>query len=156
MDRIQPIEMNAVRQARTAEPERNRFLLYDEDFPVEEAPRYAVPDSERALHVPHFGIGEIAAWVFARDAEWLRRQVHPRKMPLTFSGHLLDIRQVAGRGTNAGRTSNAERRLTLADIERLAWVLYERDMIDGLRLSRAYAVIMAVANQHLGESLEES
>ncbi|MFD7835573.1 hypothetical protein [Streptomyces sp. NPDC059761] len=148
--------MNPARNGRTADPEKGNFLLYDYDFPLESNPKYTVPDSLRALHVPHFGIGEIAGWVFAKEAEWLRRQVHPRKMPLTFSGRLLDIRQVSGRGTNAGRTSNAERRLTLPDIERLAWVLYERGMIDGLEFSRAYAVIVAVADQYLGTPLEDS
>jgi hypothetical protein len=53
----------------------------------------------------------------------------------------LEIRTVA-----RGRTG--ERRFTLADIERLAWALYERGDIDGHQLQCACTILLAVAEQY--------
>ncbi|MGW7100368.1 hypothetical protein [Streptomyces sp. NPDC054838] len=149
-DRSEPIVLVTQGRPRTTNPENNEYLLYDEDFPVETNPKYQLADPSRPLRNPHFTLGEVSNWVFARDAEWIRRQVHARKRPLSAGGHPLTLRAVQGRGRSA------ERRLTLPDAERLAWALYERRAINGVELRRACAVLTAVADQYIGPKLLES
>lgn len=121
-----------------------RFSLFDSQFPLEVDPQYAVQVG-LPLRRPHYPLGEVASWVFGKPTEWLKGQLKGapyKRIPLRLpDGQLLVFRSVA-----RGRTG--ERRFTLADIERLAWALYNRGDIDGTQLQCACQIIMAVAEQY--------
>lgn len=135
-----PIIIEPYEESRKADPGKGKFLLDDEDFEKETDPRYQTTDPGETLYLPHFPIGEIAPWVFGRNTIWLRNQL---KKPLKLNKKTLAFRFITGR---AGRP---ERRLTLPDIERLAWALYERPGgIDGITLQRASEILVAVAHQY--------
>lgn len=135
-----PIIIEPYRDKRKANPQKNRFRLYDEDFEKETAPRYQPSNPEETLYRPHFPFGEIATWTFGKNTTWLRNQFK-RGVP-ELNGKPLAFRFITGR---AGRP---ERRLTLPDIERLAWALYERGAIDGRTLQCASQILVDVAHQH--------
>ncbi|WP_428957800.1 hypothetical protein [Streptomyces sp. cg35] len=153
---LEPIIIEPHESDRLADPAKGEFLLYDKDFPPEEDPRFAVVTEGEPLCKPHFGLSETAAWVFGRKPDWLRRMTKGKPWrnqtadgytpmqttPLLLQGKPLIIRQVKGRGLGP------QRRFTLADIERLAWALYETGSIDGAELQRASAILVAVARQY--------
>lgn len=138
---LEPIIIEPHRETRRADPSRGHFLLYDEDFAEETDPRFTTVEPGSQLRVPHFPVSEIAAWVFGRNLHWIRHQF--KKTPITLEGELLSFRQI--------RRSkiHTERRLTLPDIERLAWAFYEWGDIDGVALQRASQVVVAVAQSYL-------
>ncbi|MCX4799532.1 hypothetical protein OG497_37385 [Streptomyces sp. NBC_01242] len=144
-DEHDPIIIEPYEDRRKADPSKNRFLLYDEDFEEETDPRYQLLDPTQKLYRPHFPFGEIAPWVFGRNTTWLRNQFK-RGVP-ELNGKPLDFRQIKR------RAGLPERRLTLPDIERLAWALYERGStwpgaFDAMGLQRATQILAAVAHQY--------
>lgn len=128
-------------------PTAGKFLLYDYQFEEDKYGKFELLETDRKLYLPHFGIGGIADWAFGTTTEWLRRQMHAQKGPLEYhdgtTHQTLTLRHVKGRGIRP------ERRLTLPDIERLAWVFYERGGIDGYTLEASINVIHAVAQHYL-------
>lgn len=136
----EPIIIEPYKDERKADPRKNRFRLYDEDFEEETSPRYKPSSPEETLYRPHFPLGEIAPWVFGKNTTWLRNQFKRGAPELI--GKPLAFRSITGR---AGRP---ERRFTLPDIERLAWALYERGAIDGIVLQRASQTLVSVAHQY--------
>ncbi|MFJ4902837.1 hypothetical protein [Streptomyces sp. NPDC088727] len=139
-DEINPVVIEPYEEERMGDAERGRFLLYDEDFEIERNPKYQTIEIGRTLYYPHFSVGEIGPWVFGERIIWLRNEL--KNNPPRLNNQLLVFRSVNGRG---GRP---ERRLTLPDIERLAWAMYERGHIDGLVLQRATKILSAVAHQY--------
>jgi hypothetical protein len=135
----EPVIIEPYEDKREADPKKNRFLLYDEDFEEETHPRYQPTNPERRLYCPHFSFGEIGPWVFGRNIHWLRNQF--KKGVPELNGSPLSFRFITG------RAKKPERRLTLPDIERLAWALYQRGDIDGITLQRASQILTAVADQ---------
>jgi hypothetical protein len=160
----EPVILEPRVNRRRANPLRGDFLLYDTDFELETSERYAVSEGD-PLRLPHFSQGEVAAWVFGKNAEWLRHRIKGKPWrnktasgytplqykPLLLQGKPLEFRQVKGRGA-----TSKERRLTLADCERLAWALYESNDIDGVTLQRASEVLIAVAQLYIKESEREN
>jgi hypothetical protein len=138
--------------SRVSDPEQERYILYDTDFTVETDPKYTVTPGFRPLVVPHFGVGEIACFVFAGQLDWLKRQLKgkPYKVatgetktwPLLLNGEPLEFRSVARGG------ATVPKRYTLPDIERLACALYERGDIDGHELQRVCQILLAIARQY--------
>jgi hypothetical protein len=144
---------------RRARADQGEFLLYDADFPMETDPRFAVIPPGPPLRWPHFSVGEVASMAFAGNLERLKRQLkgNPYKVatgqrkshPLLLNGELLEFRSISR------NSPIPPRRFTLADIERLAWALYQRNDIDGQELQRVSQIVLAVARQywaHLPES----
>lgn len=134
-----PIIIEPYEDKREADP-RYHFRLYDEDFEEETNPRYQPSDPKQKLYLPHFPFGEVAPWVFGKNTYWLRNRFKKgvpelNRKPLTFR-------------FITGRANRPERRLTLPDIERLAWALYQRGDIDGMELQRASQILVAVAHQY--------
>ncbi|MGA5598438.1 hypothetical protein ACPCSE_29810 [Streptomyces cellulosae] len=137
---------------RTARPSRGQYLLYDHDFPVETDSKFAVSSGAAPLRTPHFSVGEVACFAFAGDLEWLKRMLKgkpyrvatgaTRTSPLLLNGERLEFRSVARGG------AASPKRYTLADIERLAWALYERGDIDGLEVQRVSQILLAIAQQY--------
>jgi hypothetical protein len=140
MNEPDPIIIEPYEERRSADPKRNKYVLYDEDFALETDPRSQPLDPGQTLRIPHYSLGVIGDWVFARNIHWLRNQF--KKGVPKLNGKPLSFRYITGR---AGRP---ERRLTLPDIERLAWALYDRGDIDGLTLQRASKILVAVADQY--------
>ncbi|MFI0967044.1 hypothetical protein ACH4S8_37520 [Streptomyces sp. NPDC021080] len=134
---IEPYE-----DTRQADPALNVFVLYDEDFAEETDLRYKLTDPEQKLYKPHFSIGGIAPWVFGRNDNWLRNTI--KNHPPHLRGAPLRFRFITG------RANRPERRLTLPDIERLAWALYGQGAIDGYTLQSASRILTAVAHQYGG------
>lgn len=123
----------------------DHFTLFDEDFPMERRPQYEVLSSQ-PLRVPHFRPTGIAPWAFGYGDEWLRKHLRRKDTPLLLDGQPLTFRRLAhGR---KGRDAGTERRLTIPDIERLAWALYERGDIGGLRLQTAVLILTLAARQY--------
>ncbi|MFD8654179.1 hypothetical protein [Streptomyces mirabilis] len=139
-DESDPIIIEPYEEKRKADPTKNQYLLYDEDFELESDPRYQPLNPGQTLRVPHYSLGVIGDWVFARNIHWLRNQF--KKGVPQLNGRPLAFRYINGR---AGRP---ERRLTLPDIERLAWALYHRGDIDGRTLQCASKILAAVAHQY--------
>ncbi|MGW1436893.1 hypothetical protein ACWD7M_16780 [Streptomyces griseus] len=134
---------------RGTDPRPGDYRLYDEDFPVEVAPSYQTIKEFPPLRFPHFPIGEVSVWAFGRNRVWVKDRL--KRIPsFTYGNSTLVIRQVPGRGVGA------ERRLTLPDIERLAWVLYEHGHIDGFQLQRASEIAVAVARQYGVGAVEQT
>lgn len=125
--------------------EHDGYTLYDEDFPVERRAHYEVLSS-RPLRTPHFAPPHIAQWAFGYSEEWLRKQLRRKDRPLLLDGQPLTFRRLT-RGRK-GSGAGTERRLTIPDIERLAWALYERGAIDGQRLQTTVVILTLVARQH--------
>ncbi|MEU6362258.1 hypothetical protein [Streptomyces albidoflavus] len=142
---MDPMIIEPQDSGRRADPERGRYLLHDAHFPIDA--RHEVADGHPPLRTPHFPIGDLGPWVFGKNPEWMRRRFKLDR-PLLLQGEPLRIRHLVG-----GRRS--ERRLTLADIERLAWALHERGDIDGIQLQRASQILVAVATQYVGPTLLE-
>ncbi|MEV7675146.1 hypothetical protein [Streptomyces sp. NPDC088752] len=138
----EPVIIEPYEERRQADPAKNRFFLYDEDFEEERNPLYQPIDSTKKLHRPHYPVGEIAPWVFARNSNWLKNRLRNYGAVLRVDGSPLTFRFIVGRG------ARPERRLTLPDIERLAWALYDHGSIDGLALQRASQILVAVAHQY--------
>ncbi|MDQ1041424.1 hypothetical protein QFZ75_007926 [Streptomyces sp. V3I8] len=139
-DDTNPIIIEPYVDTRKADPKKNIFILYDEDFLEETDPRRQSTDPDRPLRQPHFSIGEIGPWVFGRNVHWLRNET--KNHPLMLNGKRLVFRFTTG-GRGGG-----ERRLTLPDIERLAWALFQGKRIDGVVLQRATQILSSVAHQH--------
>jgi len=145
-------------EERTARPDRGQYLLYDADFHVEDDPKYAVAPGQKPLRVPHFSVGEVACIAFAGDLAWLKRQLKgkPYKLasgqtkswPLLLNGKPLEFRSIHRGG------AVPPKRYTLADIERLAWALYERGDIDGLEAQRICQIVLAIARQYWAHARE--
>ncbi|MET7363298.1 hypothetical protein ABZS76_33340 [Streptomyces sp. NPDC005562] len=140
MPQLPPLIIEPHADTRRANPKRGEFLLYDEDFELETRPRFRPIDPAAKLYIPHFSLGDIGPWIFAKNANWVRHQI--KKAPLYLGEELLTIRAIKGRG------NQPERRFTLADIERFAWALNQRNDIDGLTLKRASDILVAVAGQY--------
>ncbi|MFH8483115.1 hypothetical protein [Streptomyces sp. NPDC018055] len=138
-------------------PRAGDYRLYDEDFPVETNPKYRTVGPKHEdfgtappLRTPHFPIGQVATWVFGKKPQWIKDRIKGIA-PITYDGNVLVIRQIP-----SGRATGDERRLTLADIERLAWALYERNWIDGFQLQHASEIVVAVARQYGVGDVEET
>lgn len=124
-------------------PGPNDFELYDEDFSLEHDERYTeLSDSATELRRPHFTVSETARMVFGKNLDWIKVRL---RRPFTLNGEELEFRRVGRRWGNNGAH---ERRLTLPDIERLAWAMYERGNIDGERLQNAHIIVTTMARQH--------
>jgi hypothetical protein len=129
---------------REVDRSKGEFVLYDYQWPVETDPKYKLPPGTPPLRVPHFPPGEVSSWAFGQTSEWMKDRLKGppvRKRLMLTPDQPLEIRTVA-----RGRTG--ERRFTLADIERLAWALYDRGDIDGHQLQCACAIVLAVAEQY--------
>lgn len=125
-----------------------RFNLHDTDFTVETDPRYALTDSADRLRIPHFTPALFSWLILGKPKHWMDQRLKdkPRIPPLQIEGKPLKIRTLAsGRGNSR---NFGERRLTLADSERLAWALYLRGDIDGLTLRNANDILVGMARQH--------
>lgn len=137
---VEPKDSNA----REIDRYKGEFELHDHDWPVETDPKFRQPPGTPPLRWPHFPPGEVAGWAFGQNPEWMKTQLKGapyKKTPLMVDGIPLVFRTVP-----RGRTG--ERRFTLADIERLAWALYERGDIDGHQLQCAVQIVLAVAEQY--------
>ena len=145
---VEPNDLNE----REPRPEQEQFLLYDSDFRVEDDPRYAVGPDKAPLRVPHVSVGEVACFAYAGQLEWLKRQLkgkpykvatgETRTSPLLLNGKRLEFRSIHRGG------AVPPKRYTLADIERLAWALYERGDIDGHEAQRVSQIVLAIARQY--------
>jgi hypothetical protein len=141
---MEPVIVEPKKQRREINRDKGQFVLHDYEWPVEADKRYAVPAGTPPLRVPHFPPGEVAGWAFGQTPEWMKDRLKgppARKRLMLTPDKPLEIRTVA-----RGRTG--ERRFTLADIERLAWALYERGDIDGTQLQCACTIVLAVAEQY--------
>lgn len=158
---MEPIIIEPSTTRRTANPEHGEYLLYDEDFPEERDPKFAVDPPDPALRRPHFSTGEVAAWAFGGKDEWLRFRLKGKPYrpkgkkevvtsPLTLQGKPLTFRTLQTR-----RNTVVVRRFTLPDIERLAWALYEHHDIDGYELQRIMQILLAVTEQYNPSTTEE-
>jgi hypothetical protein len=144
---IKPIIIGPHPLPRPGNPNTNDWALHDQDFPLEHRAQYILKDPTQVLRVPHFSLSQIAVWVFARDAEWIKHAFDPSRhghLELPHIGRLEFRRLANGRNTTGG----GERRLTLPDIERLAHALYRRDDIDGITLMHAMETVFSVARQY--------
>ncbi|THA72438.1 hypothetical protein E6R60_26250 [Streptomyces sp. A0642] len=142
---MEPIIIDQPPDHRTANPRTGDYLLYDDDFAKETDPKYQPIDPTQTLYVPHFPVGEVSRWILGKNLDWLKYQL--KKTPLRYGNTTLVFRMVPGR-------TGTERRLTLADIERLAWALNERGAIDGFELRQASDILVAVARQYGVGSLD--
>jgi hypothetical protein len=147
-DPIRPVIIEPAEMPQPGDPHRREFTLYDSMFPREYRPRYRLADPTQILYYPHFSVTEVSEWLFARGVDWGRSVLSPRKVvPLSLPGTgVLKFRTLARGRSHAG--AGGERRLTLADAERLAFALNLRGDIDGLVLQRAYEIIVRVAEQY--------
>lgn len=139
-DSNESIIIEPYRDERQADPTQNKFVLYDEDFPEETDARFQPLTPKRALRRPHFSVGEIGPWVFGRNIHWLRNEL--KNHPPHLNGRPLEFRFITG------RANKPQRRLTLSDIERLAWAMNQRGAIDGRTLQRASDILERVALQY--------
>lgn len=145
---MRPMIIEPTEPSPAGNPDLSEWSLYDADFPREIDPRYRLADPTQTLHTPHFSISEVAVWAFARTPEWGKSVLSNKKsrsLTLPHIGELKFRRLAKGRSHAQG---HGERRLTLADVERLAHALNARGDIDGLTLQRAHAIIMQVAEQY--------
>ena len=141
---MEPIIVESKRTEREVKRDRGEFLLYDSDWPEETDPNCQMPPGTPPLRVPHFPPGEVAAWAFGKTSDWMKERLKGppvRRRLMLAPDKPLEIRTVP-----RGRTG--ERRFTLADIERLAWALYQRGDIDGHQLQCACTIVAAVAEQY--------
>ena len=128
-------------------PDTGDWALHDADFPQEHRPRYDVRGQDR-LRRPHFSISQISTWIFARDDQWIKHAFDPKRrgpLVLPHVGELEFRRLVNGRSSPEG---GGERRLTLPDIERLAFALHQRGDIDSITLQNAIETLLSVARQY--------
>jgi hypothetical protein len=97
------------------------------------------------LRRPHFQPGVVAEVFFGRTPEWMKERLKGppyQKTPLMVDDETPLVIRIVPRG------KTGERRFTLADIERLAWALYQRGDIDGHTLQGACEILHAVAELH--------
>ena len=98
------------------------------------------------IPVPNYSVQDAAKVFFARSADWLRwrgRPVHPHKedQPCTSRCHPDGYFVLDGVKIEEKRTEAGARVYTLADIERMAHALAQKEALDGRALTNVIMIV---------------